>query len=111
MKTVLVVEDSVALGRLLATALTQAGHRAVWVPTGARAVLEAATLAPDVVLIDLHLDDIEGPDLAGVLRRDCPTARLVAVSGAVPAADVSRSFDGFLLKPVALETLLGAVAG
>lgn len=107
----LVVEDSVPLGRLLTATLTRAGHRAVWAPTGARAVQEAATMAPDVVLIDLHLDDITGPELAAVLRRDLAAARLVAVSGEAPTADVRRSFDAFLLKPVALETLLETIAG
>lgn len=110
MRTVLVVEDSVPLGRLLAATLTRAGHRAVWAPTGARAVQEAASIAPDVVLIDLHLADITGPELAAALRRDLAMARLVGLSGEAPTADVRRCFDAFLLKPIALETLLGAVA-
>lgn len=111
MRTVLVVEDSVPLGRLLEATLTGAGHHAVWAQTGARALQEATALAPDVVLIDLHLDDITGAELAAVLRRDLGTARLIAVSGEGPAEEVRRWFDAFLLKPVALETLLGAVAG
>jgi CheY-like chemotaxis protein len=105
----LVVEDSASLGRLLTTTLGGAGHRAVWAASGAEAVAEAATLAPDVALIDLHLGDMTGPDLAAVLRRDHPDTRLVAVSGETPTADVRALFDAFLLKPVALETLLRTI--
>jgi DNA-binding response OmpR family regulator len=108
---VLIVEDSEPLGRLLETVLTRAGHQAVWAHTGAGALQEATTLAPGVVLIDLHLDDMEGCDLAEVLRRDLVGARLIAVSGEAPAQEVRQLFDAFLLKPVALDTLLGVISG
>jgi two-component system KDP operon response regulator KdpE len=108
---VLVVEDSEPLGRLLTSVLNRAGHQAVWAHTGARALEEAAALPPAVVLIDLHLGDMDGPDLAEILRRNVATARLVALSGEAPTQEVRRLFDDFLLKPVALDTLLGTISG
>lgn len=109
MSKVLVVEDSASLGRLLASTLSRAGHVAVWAASGAQAVAEATALTPDVALIDLHLGDIAGFDLAAAMRGDYPSARLVAMSGETPTAAVRALFDAFLLKPVGLDTLLGAI--
>ncbi len=103
------VEDSAPLGRLLASTLSRAGHVAVWAASGAEAVKEAAALTPDVALVDLHLGDLIGSDLAALIRRDHPTTRMVAMSGETPTAEVRALFDAFLLKPVALDTLLATI--
>jgi len=108
MTTVLVVEDSEPLGKLLATTLSRAGHAAEWVATGAAAIARVAT-APEVVFVDLHLADMDGTELLGRLRESAPACRVIGLSGAEPAADVVRQFDAFLLKPVALDSLLAAV--
>jgi DNA-binding response OmpR family regulator len=107
--TVVVVEDSPALGKLLAATLTQAGHVAVWVSTGVEALKQAVALAPDVVLIDLHLDDMSGAALAAAMRSQGVAARLVALSGDAPEWDSDELFDTFMLKPVGLDALLRAV--
>ncbi|MEY2426097.1 MAG: hypothetical protein QOI61_1669 [Actinomycetota bacterium] len=106
MTVVLVVEDSASLGRLLTFTLTRAGHVAVWAASGEQAVDEAAARPPEVALVDLHLGDVTGPDLAEMIRRDHPTTRIVAMSGEAPSAQVRALFDAFLLKPVSLDTLL-----
>lgn len=111
MSRVLVVEDSEPLGRMLTQTLTRAGHDAAWAPTGSAAVELAASAPPDVVLLDLHLGDVPGTDLAAHLRAAVPTCRVVGVSGAAPDAGAAGQFDAFLLKPVALDALLAVVAG
>jgi DNA-binding response OmpR family regulator len=106
---ILVVEDSEPLGRMLAQTLARAGHDAAWTATGAAALAAAAAAPPDVVLLDMHLADMEGGELAVQLRADLPTLRLIGVSGAPPEAAIVTQFDAFLLKPVALDTLLRTV--
>jgi DNA-binding response OmpR family regulator len=103
---VLVVDDSEPLGRLVTQTLERAGHRSAWAPSGADALAHAANEAPDVVFVDLHLADMRGSELATSLRSACPSARLIGVSGEVPAEAERDQFDAFLLKPVALTTLL-----
>ena len=109
MATVLVVDDSEPLGRLMLQTLDRAGHRGAWAPSGAAALAHAAVEQPDVVLIDLHLGDMRGSELAEALRIQFPAARLVGLSGEVPEAAERGRFDAFLLKPVALTTLLDAL--
>jgi CheY-like chemotaxis protein len=109
MTTVLVVDDSEPLGRLVTKTLERAGHRSAWVPSGADALAQAERECPDVVFIDLQLTDMRGSELATTLRAAYPSARLVGVSGEVPPAAERDRFDAFLLKPVALSTLLDAL--
>jgi CheY-like chemotaxis protein len=106
---ILVVEDSEPLGRMLSQTLSRAGHEAHWVASGADAVARAASLAPDVAFVDMHLGDMDGTALASELRTTAPDCRLVGLSGEAPDAAVLQQFDAFLLKPVALDTLLSAV--
>jgi DNA-binding response OmpR family regulator len=108
--TVLVVEDSAPLGRLLETTLRGAGYDVVWAQTAAIAIEASAARQPDVVLVDRYLGETSGVELAQVLRRDRGHARLVLMSGEAPTADLEPVFDAFLLKPVAIATLLRAVA-
>lgn len=109
MSVVLVVEDSAPLGRLLRQTLERAGHRARWASSGAEALGHVADEMPDVVMVDLHLADMPGPDLAAKLRTVAPDARIIGVSGEAPPQPVVDQFDAFLLKPVALDTLLVAI--
>lgn len=106
MTTVLVVEDNPPLGKMLVTSLGAAGHQAVWVSSGAEALTQAAERSPSVVLIDLHLGDMDGADLAAELRKRLERARLIGLSGEVPRALTTAAFDSFLLKPVSLRALL-----
>lgn len=65
---VLVVDDLVPLRRLLVRQLTHAGHQVVGeAGTAADAVTYARALLPDVVLLDVHLPDGFGTDVAGSL--------------------------------------------
>ena len=62
---VLVVDDTEAVRRVLMRQLARAGHVVVGeAATVAAAVAAAATLTPDVVLLDLHLPDGLGTDAA-----------------------------------------------
>jgi DNA-binding response OmpR family regulator len=111
MTTVLIVEDSEPLGRMLTQTLTRAGHDAHWATTGAAAIETVAGATPEVALVDLHLGDTGGIELAIQLRAAVPGCRVIGLSGEAPGSDVVQQFDAFLLKPVALDTLLQAVTG
>ena len=109
MSRVLIVEDSEPLGKLLAETLGRAGHDSAWVATGAGALAQVAAAPPDVALVDVHLADMEGTELAAALRDALPGVRIIGCSGESPSATVLQQFDTFLLKPVALDTLISAI--
>ncbi|MEY2419780.1 MAG: hypothetical protein QOG90_2460 [Actinomycetota bacterium] len=111
MSIVLIVEDSEPLGRMLTQTLSRAGHDAHWAATAAAAIERAGAATPDVVLVDLHLADATGTEVAARLRAEVPGCRVIGVSGEAPESEVIRQFDAFLLKPVGLDTLLGVLSG
>ncbi len=108
---VLVVDDSEALGRMLVEVLERRGYAARWVGSGDEAVAAAKAEPPQVVLLDVNLGEQDGLEVAGTLRAlpDLKGVRIIGLSGDPVPPQRKRSLDGFLLKPVALPSLLDAL--
>ncbi len=103
---ILLIEDNPDAVRSLATLLERFGHDVLTAQTGPDGLKIAHTFRPDVVLCDIGLPEMDGYDVARVLRSDPSTAdtRLIAVSGYGQDEDRIRSeqagFDLHLTKPV-----------
>ena len=67
-RRVLVVDDEPQIQRFLKPSLTAAGFDVVTAVTGAEALKAAATMAPDVIVLDLGLPDMDGKDVIGQIR-------------------------------------------
>jgi two-component system, sensor histidine kinase len=116
---VLCAEDNPYGRVVLNTILSELGHRADFVGTGAAAVDAVAQGSYDVVLMDVTLPDIDGVEATRRIRAlASPAGRvpIVGVSGRANAADgdVGRSagMDGYLTKPLspsALTQVLGSL--
>lgn len=65
---VLVVDDEPQIIRFLRPSLRAAGYEVIVAVDGAEALKAAATQAPDVVLLDLGLPDMDGKDVISELR-------------------------------------------
>ena len=110
-RRILVVDDNRDAAEALRTLMRMAGHevRAAYDGTGALAA--AAEFAPEAVLLDIWLPDMDGFELARHLRSHAATrdALLVAVTGHGGADDVQRSraagIDEHLTKPLDLAKL------
>ncbi len=110
-KRVLVVDDNVDAAESLAELLTLKGHQARAITEPRAALAMAQEFAPEVVLLDIGLPDIDGFEVARTLRR-LPCTRhslLVAVTGYGQAEDRKASsaagFDHHLVKPVSLRQI------
>ena len=65
MATFLIVDDHARFRALVSTLLKEEGHEVVGEAAGGSAGLDAARrLAPDVVLLDVHLPDVSGFEVA-----------------------------------------------
>ena len=80
-RTVLIVDDHAGF-RVAARALLEAGGFDVVgeAEDGATAVLAAAELRPEVVLLDIQLPDVDGFSVAERLASDCVSATIVLIS-------------------------------
>ncbi|MQW86749.1 response regulator [Sinorhizobium saheli] len=65
---ILVVDDEPQIQRFLRPALGAAGYEVVEAMTGTQALKTAATAAPDVIILDLGLPDMDGKDVVASLR-------------------------------------------
>lgn len=85
--------------------------------SGSAAFAKARRDQPDLILVDMHLGDMTGFDLALTLRSDPATAhiRLVALSAdALPEqieAALAMGFEDYLTKPVNFRDLLNVLDG
>lgn len=79
MKTILVVEDSRFLRLTTETTLARAGYKVVTACDGEEALQVAAKTAPDLVLLDMLLPKLSGPEVLRSLRTTPLTAAVPVV--------------------------------
>ena len=107
-RRVLIVDDERSSAEILAALLATAGHEVRVAFDGRSALDEAAAFAPDLVLLDLGLPDLDGVEVARRLRELLPAgATVAALTGFAqdPAGPDEPDFDHYLTKPLAPEAL------
>jgi DNA-binding NarL/FixJ family response regulator len=58
---------------------------------GRRAVELTEELEPDLVLVDIGLPGIDGVEATRAIRKRCPSARVVMLTGRTDRADIERT--------------------
>ena len=112
---ILVVEDNEKNMKLLRDVLGATGYRTLEATTGGEAVLLATEQAPDLVLMDIQMPDVDGVEALRRLRADERTAAIpvLAVTAQAMHGDrehfLAAGFDGYLSKPVNVRELIGTV--
>jgi len=111
---VLIVEDDTLVGMGLSAMLERQGHTVVGqASTAAEAAQMFRDLSPDLILINIRLDDTDGIELTKQLlaERACP---VVVVSAYTEPELISRASAagvfGYVVKPVAHEALKAQIA-
>jgi CheY-like chemotaxis protein len=114
---ILVVEDNPVTLRVVRAALTREGFDVIEALDGRRAIELMVDQAPDLVLLDLMLPDIDGLDLLRRLR-SLPEGKrtpMIAFSAFLRKLEEARAsqagFAGFLTKPVEPTRLVEAIRG
>ena len=110
-KRVLVVEDHPSIRKALAHLLRS--HCYLSTAASGRAALEQIEhKAPDLILLDLNLSDMDGLEIARLVRRNEMTRRIpiLAMSGSCSTMDKIKSLEmgcnDFIHKPFSVPTLL-----
>lgn len=98
---VLIVDDEEDLADAAEALLRRRGFRTWKVHDGQAAVAAARELAPDLVLLDYELPELDGLQVIEALRADPATAGipvLLSSAARVSMGDIKKA-DGFLAKP------------
>ncbi len=111
-KVLLVDDDAVSL-ELMALLLAHEGHQVVRANDAGAALellLSDKTGRPDVLLVDLQMPGVSGGQLAEKVRAlGAPGPLLLAMSATEVQRQQLLAFDGFLLKPLAVDDLRKAL--
>ena len=103
---VLIVDDHFDTARSYYVGLRLDGYEAEFAVNGYGAIEAARRFLPEVVILDLALPDLDGCEIARVLRREpgLEGTRIVAITGSIREEDHRRALeagcDECLLKPV-----------
>jgi len=103
--TVLIVEDSPSVRRLIEVSVRPLGVKVIAAEDGIRGLAMARSEAPDVILLDIGLPGIDGWEVLRELRADPETADISVIivtahaQPEVAAAAERRGADGFITKP------------
>ena len=68
MAKVLIVEDAYDASEALSTFLRRTGHQVTTAGNGKEALVELITNTPDIVLLDLLMPDLDGPNFLEIVR-------------------------------------------
>src|SRR4051794_16769987 len=109
MTRILVVEDDHALNRLISVTLRTDGYEVASATTGSEA-LELLLDQPQVLLLDLHLPDVDGPTLLAAALEGGFTGKVIVASGAQDSRFLYRamSADAYLPKPFTPDDVVKA---
>lgn len=106
---ILVIEDEAPIRRFLRIALEAGGFEAVEADRGRQGVQLAATAAPDAVLLDLGLPDMDGKQAIALIREwsQVPILILSVRDGeAEKIAALDAGADDYVTKPFATGELM-----
>ena len=106
---ILIVEDNEKNLKLVRYILQFKGYRTLEAGTAHDAIALATEHAPDLILMDIQLPDMDGVTALGRLRSEPRTAalRVVALTAFAMRDDRERflasGFDGYMTKPIDIK--------
>ena len=112
---VLMVDDDEMIVELVYIRLEQVGYKVTHAPDGAEALKVARATAPDVIVLDLHMPNLDGFGFLARRRINPEIADLpvIVLSAAQRAGDVSRALamgaTDYMSKPIDMARLLRRV--
>ncbi len=110
---ILVVEDDVQLAKQVASALTEAGHDAVIVHNGERALDKAKETPFDLIMLDIILPGMDGFDVLRNLRSQHMASRVLMLTAKGEVKDrvtgLQLGADDYLPKPFVMRELVARV--
>lgn len=106
---VLIVDDEAPILRFLRTSLAANGYDVVEAASGTEALRLAAAQAPDVILLDLGLPDMDGKEVVRALREGSQIPIIVVSARAREAEKIEAldlGADDYVNKPFGMGELL-----
>lgn len=108
-RRILIVDDEPPILRFLKASLTANDYEVIEATTGTEAIKRATAEAPDVILLDLGLPDMDGKEVVRILRDGSRTPIIVVSARAREAEKIQAldlGADDYVNKPFGIGELL-----
>jgi two-component system response regulator HydG len=116
MARILVVDDNATLAGAVRRVLERSGHEVRVAATGLEGARQFREQAADLVLLDIHMPEMDGIQVLAQLRTIAPTLPVIVMSGSAQTKGLDLLGDAMLLgavatlaKPFSIDELLGVV--
>lgn len=115
-QTILVIDDDREILDLTGTVLRDGGYRVLTASGGRDGISIARAEQPDLILLDINMDDLDGWSTLRLLRLDEQTASVpvamfsVRYDLAEKMEALKRSADDYIVKPFGYDELLERVS-
>ncbi len=109
---ILVAEDNLMNKLLILTVLTKLGYKADWVENGRLAVDRVAAQAYDLVLMDIHMPEMDGLEATQLIRKRLSERPVTICALTANASEEGRAeclasgMDDFMTKPLQVPELV-----
>ena len=112
--TVLLVEDEADVRRYVVRVLSAYGYKVIQASDATEALAKLASQAADILLTDVVMPGVSGPELAAQARLSCPGLCVLFMSGysgdRLPDLNTVEADGGFIQKPFTPQELVARVA-
>ena len=114
MAQILIADDEPKLGKLIVEMLAAAGHRAAHVTSGLAAIDWVKSTAPDILLTDLRMPDLDGLAVLREVKKLAPATDVVIMTAHATAQNAVEAMrlgaTDYLFKPFAMDELRMRIA-
>ena len=116
MKRILIADDKPNGRELVRTILENDGYEVFEATDGRQALEKAREVHPDLVILDLHMPNLDGFGAVEALRREAEFSKtpVMALTASAMMGDRERAlgagFTGYCTKPIRLSVLRAEVA-
>jgi two-component system phosphate regulon response regulator PhoB len=110
--TILIVEDEIDFGGIVALNLTRAGFSTIVAKTGEAGLEAARTRRPDLILLDLMLPDVQGTEVVRRLKADASTRMIPIIMATARGEEIDRivgfelGVDDYVVKPFSMREMV-----
>lgn len=109
---ILIIDDEAEIRKLLKVGLTAHGYDFLEAASGKEGIYQAAVSRPDIIILDMGLPDLEGPDIVKQIREWSQVPIIIlSVRGQdqdkVNALDIGA--DDYLTKPFSMTELMARI--
>ncbi|MDP9191924.1 MAG: response regulator [Acidobacteriota bacterium] len=117
-RNILVVEDNDMNMQLVEFLLEEGGYRIVKATSGEEALAitrDGPGVAPDLILMDIHLPGMDGLSVVRAIKSDERTSRIpiLALTAHAMRGDKDRFLeagcDGYISKPIDVKTFIASI--